>query len=375
MNEKMDCTLYYNKKTATLHLKQIFTGFFELERKGFLHLKLEHRDWLPENYTENLLLAVINNKYKVLYDVNDGFNWLWTNTEKNLQFFKETLSEKADFYFKRSFNNELLKYVPDGNSCKYYPLGLNYIVSSKSNRMESKQFDFKSWAKYQIKSNKVFARMLKAEDLSLYDLSNYEYFPISQNKEPKILFLTRVWDPGQIQKDKMEDNELYVNNVRDLNEINEARVQTILECRKLFGKQFTGGLSRDKLSLEKYPELIVPPEMTHRKNYLSLVKQSDICIATTGLHKSIGWKFAEYIAAARGIISEKLHYELPGNISSPTNYLEFSTVRDLLNNISLLLNNPETLRKMMLDNYQYYNLYVKPENIVLNSLLTVRANT
>lgn len=42
-----------------------------------------------------------------------------------------------------------------------------------------------------------------------------------------------------------------------------------------------------------------------------MVKESDICITTTGLHRSIGWKFAEYIAASKAIVTEKLNYS-PG---------------------------------------------------------------
>ena len=60
--------------------------------------------------------------------------------------------------------------------------------------------------------------------------------------------------------------------------------------------------------------------------FLNIVKSSDICIATTGLHKSIGWKFGEYIAASRAIITEPLYYEIPGELKRGSNYLEFRNV-------------------------------------------------
>lgn len=40
---------------------------------------------------------------------------------------------------------------------------------------------------------------------------------------------------------------------------------------------------------------------------MRLMKQSRICIATTGLHDSIGWKFAEYVVAGRTIVIEPLN--------------------------------------------------------------------
>ena len=293
---------------------------------------------------------------------------------ENLQFFRETLSLQAEFYFKRSYNDELLAYNA-GEKCKLYPLGLNYPVTSRENKVDKIQFDFKSWVKYKLKGNEWLSRKLKAESRKQYDISNFEYLPVSQNKEPKILFLTRLWNPGTLQKDKLTDTELYETNIRELHEINTVRAQSIIECKKLFGKQFTGGLFCDSYSVEKFPELVVSGQVSSKESYLKTVKQSDICIATTGLHKSTGWKMGEYVAAARGIITEKINFDLPGNFSSPANYLEFNNVQQLLDNVSLLLDNRDMLREMMLNNYKYYNLYVRPDNLVLNTLLTVKAHT
>jgi hypothetical protein len=365
----MTCTIYYNKKTSTPHLWQIFTGFYELQAKGFLHLKLEQKDWLPESYSENLLLVDVDNQYKIIYDVNDGLNWLWGGIETNLEYFYDTLLSYADFYFKRSYNH----LVARGDSkCKVYPLGFNYPVTSPENKLFNTHFDLKSKVIHYLRSNQLTRKMLKIDGTREYNMKNFEYIPFPQNKIPKLLFLTRLWDPGTIQEDKIRHDNSYEKNRQDIIEINEMRIQSIIACKKLYGKQFTGGLQASKFTIANYPDLVVPYEVSNKQNFLKLVKEADICIATTGLNQSIGWKFAEYVAAARGIVSEKMHFEVTGDFSIPNNYLEFNNVNELLQNIDYLIHNPEQLQEMMVNNYRYYNLYLRPDNLVLNSLLTAK---
>ena len=67
-----------------------------------------------------------------------------------------------------------------------------------------------------------------------------------------------------------------------------------------------------------------------------MVKESDICITTTGLHRSIGWKFAEYIAASKAIVTEKLNYSPGTELKANTNFLEFDTSEELINQVVLL---------------------------------------
>jgi hypothetical protein len=369
----MKCTLYYNKKTNTPHLRQIFTGFFELHKKGFIDVTLEHKDWLPSSYTHNLLMAVIDNKERVIYDVNDGLYWIYGSKEENLRYFDETLASQSDFFFKRSYTDQLLQHQ-QFNSSKIYPLGFNYEVTSEANQMDKTHLSAKSWLKHRIKSTRWTSKLLKVKSEKILQYHNFEYIPLSKNKQPKILFLTRLWAPDTVRSEKIKDAKLLEEAVANLHEINKVRVESIKLCKKHFGDQFVGGLFADAYSTQNHLELIAPSEATNKENYLNIIKQSDICIATTGLHNSIGWKFAEYVAAARGIISEKLHYQLPGNFTSPTHYLEFETVDQLIANIYQLVENPDILRAMMQNNYNYYNLFVRPDNLVLNTLLTVKSN-
>lgn len=372
MNEKLTCTLYYNKKASTPHLWQIYTGFFELQKRGFIKVRMQHKDWLPESYTENLLMVDIDGQYKAIYDTNDGFNWIWGSEEDNLQYFQNTLMPLADFYFKRSYNDQLLEYKGTKNG-KIFPLGVNYELTSSENKIDSINYNFKGWIKSRLRSVEWIRKSLKINN-SVSPYTAFENAPWPTNDVPKILFLTRIWHPGNINKEKISDPEVVEALRQGLLDINQIRVDSIIECKKVFGSQFTGGLFCDNYSMKEYPDLVVPIDITRKVNFMKLTKQSDICISTNGLHKSIAWKFGEYVSAARGIISEKLLYDLPGNFSSPTNYLIFKDVDELIKNIHLLVKNKDMLRDMMVANYHYYNLYIRPDNLILNTLLSIKEN-
>jgi hypothetical protein len=96
-----------------------------------------------------------------------------------------------------------------------------------------------------------------------------------------------------------------------------------------------------------------------------------ICIATNGLHDSIGRKFGEYVAASRAIVTEELRYQLPGIFSEGINHLEFSNSFDLIKNIQLLEKDRDFMYSMMKSNYNYYRSYLQPDLMVLNTLLKI----
>ena len=142
-------------------------------------------------------------------------------------------------------------------------------------------------------------------------------------------------------------------------------------CRDQFGSQFVGGLQIDDFSTKHAKDLVVPNSLTNRRNFNNIVKSSNICIATSGLHNSIGWKFGEYVAASRAIISEPLEYELPGSFSHNKNYLVFQNENELIYNIDHLLKEKDEVYQMMKNNFRYYNNYLSPDKLVLNTILKI----
>jgi hypothetical protein len=86
---------------------------------------------------------------------------------------------------------------------------------------------------------------------------------------------------------------------------------------------------------------------------------------------STGWKFAEYVACAKAIVSEPLGDRLPGDFAAGRNYLPFTTPDECATRVEALLSQPRSRFAMMRDNLSYYAAYGKPEMIVLNSLNAV----
>lgn len=107
-----------------------------------------------------------------------------------------------------------------------------------------------------------------------------------------------------------------------------------------------------------------------KSNYIKQLKQHTICIATTGLHGSIGWKLAEYVAFSKAIVTEMLRYKVPGSFDNYKNYLEFTTPEQCVEKVSDLLQNRAARNKMMEHNYSYYNNHLRPDALVLNTINT-----
>jgi hypothetical protein len=329
----------------SIHLYQLYDGFEKLKRKGIIDLKIR-----PSSSSNNkpILKVIINDRYTVMYDELDGLNWIEDTRENNISYFKNNI--EADFYFKRSYNKLLKDNTP--SNCEVYPLGLNFYIEPEGKYPPA----FQQRLKKKIKNfNKK---------LSINQNDNLEYYPI-KHKNNQILFLTRLWNPDDVKSDQLK---------AEREKMNLHRINFIKSCRSEFGSNFLGGLVRDKFSLKHSKDLIMPNKLTDKSSFLNAVKSSNICITTTGLHDSIGWKFGEFIANSKAIISEPLAYQLPGNFRVMDNYLPFENEEGLINNIYDLLDNEDKLVVMMKNNFKYYNSYVRSDVRVLNTLLKLPRN-
>jgi hypothetical protein len=348
----LECEIEY---FPNFHLMQLYSGFFELHRKGIIDLKIKPVKKNKKAYA--VINALINKKHRVVYDMLDGLTWIPGDVDVNLEYFRQTY--KTDFYFKRSFSPSLLEHSPE--NCKVFPLGLNYNVQPSQNLFRYSG-SLRDKFKYFVKTNKL---LKKVSAKSFFYEQDFEYYPVKPSQK-NVLFLTRLWDPADAKSQR---------SVELRTRLNKTRVECIERCRKEFGADFTGGLAIEKLATKDHASLIMPESLTSKANYLQAVKEHAICIATTGLHHSIGWKMAEYVAASRGIVSEPLKFQLPGNFEREKNFYEFETADQLIDQINRLRTNNDELLNMMRENHHYYNNFVKPENLVMNTLLTVLNET
>lgn len=174
--------------------------------------------------------------------------------------------------------------------------------------------------------------------------------------------MTRLWNPeGNIDSRGFDECSM----------INSMRVDIIRRLSKIFSSSFVGGVSDSAFAREFAPDLILPKNITFKKNYLRLMKNTDICIGSMGLHKSTGWKTAEYVAADRAIVCEKLWYDNPGDFQDGRNYLMYETADECVDKILFLVNNPDEILKMSRANERYYSNYLCPDKLIMNAIMQV----
>jgi hypothetical protein len=181
--------------------------------------------------------------------------------------------------------------------------------------------------------------------------------------EPRILFMARAWDPH-------DDPSRSETKVRERTELNDMRANCVRGLRKEFGGNFFGGFAHTEFAQQHYKDVLLPESrMASQRQYLELLRSYPICVATTGLHGSIGWKLAEYVSFSKAILSEPLQYQVPGDFRSGHNYLEFASAEECVRQARALASNSALRTEMMLRNARYYQSYLRPDVLVLSSLV------
>lgn len=328
-------TLYIESEFP--HNSQIITGLLRLKEQGWdVELVDARKDGSP--YCGMPLMRAEYRGRKLVYDVGDGYN-VPEDMEIGLK--------DCDFYFKRSFSAEKNERLLPAYVDKMYPLGFNYHVTHSKSPINEPLW------KHLLKP-----LLGRAPDrYFVTEVFEGKAKPISG--QPKILFLTRLWE----QEEGLPPE---VNEERT--RINEMRIHMVKVLRERYGEAFVGGVNDTPLSREIAPELIMPAEYTERKKYLKLLHSCDICIGSMGLFESIGWKTGEYVAAAKAIVNERFHYTVTGEYREGEHYLPFETAEECLAAVESLVQNPEKLYAMKKANEAYYQAYLKPERVVKNSL-------
>lgn len=294
-----------------MHVSVLITGLRKLQEIGAIELELVKETDEEKNHQAGMEMDV--NGLRVYLDVSDGYN--------NLSFIRDHIND-YDIWFKRSFSEKLNK---EYGLVKIVPLGLNYGV-----------FDSFVSRVFKRESTKTFLlRFIGIKPDFEIGTRDYECVP-KLNEVPQICFTARLWSG--------EENR----------EINEMRILLVRELRRKYGSSFHGGIYKSAESEAMCPDLIVNKIYTQKNCYLKRMKSCDICIATTGLHGSIGWKLAEYVMASKVVLTEPLNYYVPYGFSNGSNYLEFSSVDECMSLIDSLLNSPERMRAIMQSNYDYY---------------------
>lgn len=325
------------------HNAMIVAGFHELEKQKVVKLQIvisENGSQIRNLPFYDIIEAVINEKLVIAFDMLDGYCF---DVEKVDKYLKE-----VNYYFKRSFSTECNQCFSEDNRKKIFPLSFNWNVSYFMNPIE--------WDKSFHGVLKCFIRKLIFRN----DLNYYE----KQKKQTKnlVLFMCRLWDPAE--HDASASPELSEERII----INKTRIEILRKLQSVYGSKFIGGVEDSKISRELCPDLILPSWITNRRKYINIMKHASVCIATTGLHQSIGWKFAEYVAAGKAIVTEPLCYEVIGDFKSGVNYLTFNNADECVNAEETILGDKNLLQQMQKSNREYYFNFARPERQIQYAL-------
>ncbi len=333
--------------TKAPHCSMIYTGLHMLAKQKKIRLKwnIEEKTDIPH---ENIVELLIDSKLRIAFDMSDGYqhdNDALTNYLKSV-----------DIYYKRS-NDEQMNIKLFGNlSKKIKPFTFNYYVTYIGNPADRQSNSIDT----------VIVTLKKIRNKCL--VRQIEKKPKKRNTF-NIIFYCRLWDPCAPE---IQGNIALQNQRR---EINKTRIEIVRQLKQKYPNFFQGGVEASPLAAELCPDLIVPFEESLRRNYLKAMKKADICIGTTGLHKSIGWKIAEYIAASKAIVAEKFEYDTVGEWEDGKNYISFNSADSCISAIEALVQSPTAVFEMKKANRDYYKSFSKPDAAIWNAILSSNETT
>jgi hypothetical protein len=339
------------------HLQQVYTGFRMLEQQGKVKLSYRILGRVPPGPP----WSALSRPARLLVRV-DQAGWLLFDMADSGEMGNEDL-DPEDFCFKRSFSESTIG--PLLAHKKIFPYGLNYEIYERH----------PSWFSVRrlvlAKTPKELAGSV-IKTLGLLNLSPSRFYRLhigngqaqpDPSLPPGVIFMTRLWDPSKFDKPQRDA----------IDAINLMRAACVRKLKKAFGHRFMGGLLPDGYSSRHFAaEMVAEGRLCDMGRYIRLLRRYPIGVATTGLWNSIGFKFAEYMAFSRAIVSEKLHYEAPG-LEAGRHYLEFATADECVTAVSTLMDDRQLCHQMMERNHQYYEAYLRPDKLVWNALAIILA--
>lgn len=341
------------------HLQQIYTGFSMLARRGELRMRQHLHPTTffdpskPGHLSDSLAshLLVECDGVRIAYDVHDAGE------------IAPELLARADIYFKRSWEQKFV------DACAHperiLPLGANVWVHDTPVDVHAlkRAFVNRGSACFKAAVRALGIDRLLGDRLFTPRLPDIESAPPT-DLAPRVLFLAEAWDPAEAPTPETAAERIVINAMR-------AGCMRLL--RKQFGSAATCGFRPTPFAQREFADLaLTDSSLSRKRNYLALVRAHPICVATIGLHRSTGWKFAEYLSMARAIVSEHVFMRLPGDIASGTNYLEFDSPESCAGHVERLFSDAALRANMMRANHDYYVRYLRPDALVANSLRAVR---
>lgn len=364
------------------YFSEFYAGLYELRAAGLVELRFGHRSphgaHAINNYSPLWLEVEQPGNHKQLNICFDPGDWHDIASMDDLR--------EVDVYFKRSYHEPYISQLSENLRKKVLPMGMHYGCRSRSEPVLGR---FKQVVAHHLighSSAQSRLRMLlhlvgepAKVLLTKYGLAKsglgwpllMEDFEVSPDvpAEPHVFYRTRVYSPRS-----RAHGERDAFRLGRLEAINEMRVNIVKALRQHFGNRFVGGLRRSPFVEATYPDCVYPYELGLR-GHVELGKKCLVNVTTDGLHDSLSWKFPEYMAASRCIVSEPVKHKVPETPEEGKHYLPFRTPQECVRACQELLDNAELANRMREDNFLYYQNHVRPDRLMFRSLETAFAHT
>lgn len=349
------CHLIYH--CTSPHVAQVYAGLELLKSSRVIRLtqqRMDARDFERVVPYQEQLFVVVNGTCRVFYDMHDG------------GIVNEAAAAECDLYFKRSYDASRVRAEFRD---KVRPFGLNYEVhSGRLNRYHLiRAARVRSAHTTPVQRLTHVLRQMSPRGATFVPTVQNMSAPPDPDQPPRVLFIVRAWDPANNPNLTPADVEFW-------HYLNATRARCIELLKQEFGEAFVGGFVHSPFTQRQYAKLLLhDPSVARKGSYTRMVRAHSIGIATTGLHGSIGWKFAEYVAFSKAIVSEPLRYTVPGPLAADRNYLEFTTPEECVERVRTLFDRPELRVEMMQRNHEYYEAYMRPDLLMMRTLRQVPA--
>lgn len=360
----LNCEISFDPTSALCHnLSLIFAGLSILEKERYLKIRKINQvfDFKKSGRYPNRLVLELKIEGKVIaIDISDGYQDIHSPE------FMDAILENIDYYYKTSYDPEFAEKLL--NKDKFRQFGLLFKGTCPGNVFE------KEMSKFYFRDGKykaaVYNRLFVKKDQKSGSFENI--VSLNHYDEYNVMMWTRLWEcrlgnPYDVMKTYPELTfEQAEKKAKDSYEmvmdVNKERVETIRTLKTELGEKFIGGLSDDEISRSLAPELIAADSrVTTRDGYVRTLKTNVVNVLSKGLNGCIGARYCETFAAGRAFLTDKLCYQLYGNVSPGQNYLEYADSAELTENLYLLLENPDMIHQMETNNSEYYNKYLRPD--------------